>query len=85
MCIICNLPNYATEGDVFLHTFNMSRQAMLAATEAMLAVSKAANRPEHQRRYDGIHKQMVRLRSEWNALEQKREHAAAANAPDSND
>lgn len=85
MCIVCNLPPYALEADKFLDAFDNSRRAMKAAAEAMLAVSKVAITPEDRRRYDGIHKQMVRMRVEWNLLEQKREHEAPAVAPDSKD
>ena len=80
MCIIWNLtggddPDGGMEvADAFLDAFDASRREMKRATDAMLAVSKRAASPEDRKRYDAIHKVMVRQSREWNKLEQKREH-----------
>lgn len=81
MCIICNVVgedvsaayhglDKATD---FLHAFRASQEGMKRAADAMLAVSKIAVTPEDRKRYDAIHKDMVRQMREWNKLEEKRE------------
>lgn len=75
MCIICNCPPFAPEPDALLVAFHASREAMKAAESAMRAVAAVAVSAEDRRRYASVHKQMVRLRREWNKLEQAREHA----------
>lgn len=84
MCIICNVTcGTHAEMDVkikaaddFLTAFSAAQKAMKNAADKMLEVSKITCRPEDGKRYDGIHKEMVRQIREWNKLEEKREHSA---------
>jgi hypothetical protein len=80
MCIICNV---VTDDDPhgrldtaneFLASFERAQKAMKDAADAMLKVSKLPPYPEIRKRYDMMHKEMVRQCREWNKLEQKREH-----------
>lgn len=79
MCIICNVPATGTftAADDFLSAFEQSRQAMRSAADHMLEVSKIAISAEDRRRYDMMHKEMVRQIRAWNGLEQKRERQDA--------
>lgn len=82
MCIICNvtcgsISEMHEKLDVaerFLSEFRNAQEHMKAAAEHMLAVSKIACQPEDRKRYDAVHKDMVRKIREWNKLEEKREH-----------
>lgn len=74
MCIICNCPDHENAAEGFLTAFDTARRAMQTACDRMLDVSKIAATPDDRKRYDMIHKDMVRLCREWNKLEQKREH-----------
>ena len=90
MCIICNVTigddvsaimHNVETASAFLTAYERSRQAMKAAADAMLAVSQLKELdqyPETRKRYDGIHKDMVRQIREWNKLEEKRERADGA-------
>ena len=71
MCIICNCGD---EGDEFLYAFELSRDAMGNAKEAMLKCTKTAKTQQDRARYDAVHKAMVRLTHAWNRLEERREH-----------
>lgn len=71
MCIICNC-----DGDVgfdFLVAFYESQSSMKKAAAAMKAASRAAKLPEDRKRYDQVHKRMVKLLREWNSIEHMRE------------
>ena len=77
MCIICNCGD---AGDEFLGAFNDVSFALWKARSAMLKCSNIANgkfQPERapitRKRYDMIHKKIVRLHREWNAIEHERE------------
>jgi hypothetical protein len=78
MCIICNvgdvMENVET-AEQFLSAFAGAQKAMKTAADKMLEVSKIACTADDRKRYDAIHKEMVRQIREWNRLEQKREHA----------
>ena len=65
MCIICNC---GADGENFLASFSLSRDAMKKAKDEMMKCSSV------DRRYDAIHKKMVRLIKEWNSIEQEREN-----------
>jgi hypothetical protein len=85
MCIICNVTigsdvsaimHNVEVASEFLNEYKRAQEAMKAAADAMLAVSKLKEldqHPETRKRYDGIHKDMVRQIREWNKLEEKRE------------
>jgi transcription elongation factor Elf1 len=85
MCIICNVTigsdvsaimHNVEAASAFLNAYEDSRHAMKAAASAMLAVSKIKELdqyPETRKRYDAIHKDMMRQIREWNKLEEKRE------------
>lgn len=73
MCIICNCPPYSSEPNTFLSAWDLSVIAMRETAAKMLAVSKIAITPEHRKRYDATHKQMLRVMHEWNKLEHFRE------------
>ena len=73
MCIICNLGDEYDAGYRFLNAFSQSGASMQKAADAMLAVSKAAPQAEDRRRYDHMHKLMVRQIRDWNRLEAIRE------------
>ncbi len=84
MCIICNVTgndinaiyhNTALASD-FLDRFSAAQKEMKLAADAMLAVSKVAVTPDDRKRYDAIHKDMVRQIREWNKLEEKRERGS---------
>lgn len=77
MCIICNLPIHSDTAGEFLDAYDRARKEMAAATTAMRACSQDAILPEHRKRYDQIHKMMVRLQREWNSIEQLREQHPA--------
>jgi hypothetical protein len=82
MCIICNVPpSDPWKADDVLVTFDKSRDAMKAAADAMLTVSKAAY-PQYRKNYDRTHKQMVRMMRMWNRLEQTREVGHVQKLPD---
>ena len=70
VCILCNC---GETGDDFLTSFASSRHKMEQAKNAMLACSKVAKDQDQRKRYDHIHKEMVRLIREWNRLEEARE------------
>ena len=71
MCIICNCGD---DGDNFLWEYQLSRDAMNKAKEAMLkCMSAARQKNPKSRKYDATHKAMVRLIREWNRLEETRE------------
>lgn len=77
MCIICNMGddlNKVSKADEFLAAFSASSAAMKRAADALLEVSRIAPEAEDRKRYDALHKQMVKQTREWNRLEQKREH-----------
>lgn len=77
MCIICNVGDDMKDietAEQFLSTFADAQKAMKTASEKMLEVSKIACTADDRKRYDAIHKEMVRQIREWNKLEQKREH-----------
>lgn len=76
MCIICNCPPGDPAPEHFLAEFESARQAMKRAEAAMLEVAQAATTKQHATRYGAVHKQMVRLRRDWNRLEQVRERGA---------
>ena len=46
---------------------------MKKAASAMLAFSKDGALPEHKKRYDRAHKQMLRVMRDWNMIEHTRE------------
>ena len=75
MCTLCNFSRPDIMGLRFLSTFDASKTAMKATTEAMLACAETALTPEQQARYQGMHDRMVRLAEEWSRLEV--DHAAA--------
>lgn len=90
MCIICNVTIgddtkviYANidKAEHFLRAFEASQKAMREAADALLSVSQVCL-PDDRKRYDAIHKDMVRQMREWNRLEQKREHAAEPTSPE---
>jgi hypothetical protein len=74
MCIICNCGDI---GDEFLCEFGRARASMKSAANWMLKCSQVAKTPEQRKSYDATYKRMVRLMSDWNRLEQQREHSAA--------
>lgn len=83
MCIICNVTigsdmsviyRNNDKAEYFLRTFTQAQDKMRAAADALLAVSQIEGlNPEVAKQYDAVHKDMVRLRREWNKLEEKRE------------
>lgn len=74
MCIICNMPDFKSEiADDFLFKFAAAGKLMADAATAMLECSKIANKPEDRKRYDTLHKTMLRMKRDWNRLEQERE------------
>jgi len=85
MCIICNVAigndvsaimHNVDAAEKFLEEFERAQKAMKSAADAMLAVSKIKELdqyPETRKRYDAVHKDMVRQIREWNRLEEKRE------------
>ena len=77
MCIICNMGSdfdKIHKADEFLLAFEQSRQTMKRAADAMLVCSKIAITADDRKRYDSVHKKMVRKIRAWNKLEEKREH-----------
>jgi hypothetical protein len=80
MSIICNLLDPQadmTVADDFLHHFGLAASEMKKAEAALLDVSGRVP-DDVSRRYRKIHKQMARLRREWNCLEHERERATQA-------
>lgn len=73
MCIICNAGDNHQPADDFLYEFSKARKHMEAATRHMLEVSKVCPGPAARKRYDRVHKQMRRICSAWNRIEQERE------------
>lgn len=69
MCIICN----SESGSDFLSDFENARKHISKSTETMLRCSQEATDPEVKKRYNRIHKKMVRLKRDWNKLEHERE------------
>lgn len=75
MCIVCNtdpVSNYSTVGDEFLSLYSHSQYSMKVTTEKMLECSKVA-KGQHAKRYDSMHKKMVKILREWNNIEHLRE------------
>lgn len=64
MCIVCNV---GTRGSDFVDAYSSAQNAMKKATDVMLSC------PVKDKRYDKIHKSMVRLCVEWNKIEHQRE------------
>lgn len=84
MCIICNASagdkplTTIDEASDFLAEFKGAQDAMKAATARMLTLSKTMAIPEHRKRYDRTHKQMLRVIRDWNNIEHTREQDTAA-------
>lgn len=78
MCIICNLidPNDLHVADAFLNTFRRAGDEMARAETALLVVATKVGAGDGAR-YRSLHKKLVRVRKEWNRLEQIRENGEA--------
>lgn len=79
MCIVCNMGRDLRAVDTaneFLWQWRASGKAMAAAADAMLAVSRTAPSPVDRKRYDRLHKRMVKAIRDWNRLEEDREREA---------
>lgn len=84
MCIICNMGSDHTASHIassFLAAYGESQLHMASAAAFMLKCSQLAVDAEDRKRYDAIHKQIVRLQREWNKLEHLREGHGAIIAP----
>lgn len=76
MCIVCNMSSdNEHHAHNFLSQYEVARWHIQQATNDMLMCSKEAQNKEDQKRYDRIHKKMVRIQREWNKIEHQREHA----------
>lgn len=76
MCIICNggTSEAAVEAaSRFLKAWERAQIAMDEAARAMRVASRTMPKTEDRKRYDRLHKKMVRAIHDWNRLEQERE------------
>lgn len=73
MCIICSCESHPEPAEEFLQRWQRSQAEMRAAADAMLRVSQVVASKDDRRRYDRMHKQMVRTMRAWNRLEMLRE------------
>lgn len=74
MCIVCRFgQNDPTPALAFLDKWEASRREMRSAANAMLLVSKSTPDATDRKRYDRMHKAMVRAIRDWNRLEETSE------------
>lgn len=76
MCIICNMGpdvDKAMVAGAFLSAWDESGVAMRQAAHMMHIVSKTAPAATDRKRYDKMHKRMVKAIRDWNRLEMERE------------
>lgn len=70
MCIVCKCGD---AGEEFLFEFAKAQSSMKSAGTAMLRCAESAKEVNAKRQYSMIHKKMVRILREWNAIEHERE------------
>lgn len=74
-CIVCNCDDVGLE---FLDKFSEVQKKMKEASVSMLQCSKVAKDIGTRRRYDKVHKKMVKILKDWNKIEHERERCTDA-------
>jgi hypothetical protein len=74
MCIVCNVKEAGElPSNIFLEEYKQAQVSMRRAAEALHATLPHASTLKAKKQYARIHKQLVKLRRDWNRLEHLRE------------